>query len=193
MTQSSIQRSKTFRGTIRRLELGDLDAARYLLDYWLNLGAPHRYDQEIAVYLERMVASTRPGAPFYYFVAEEERRVVGIFGYAPVSVELRPLAATAQAAQLWNFYVHPEDIRRGIGHVFCAFMEGEAARRYQELLLMSSARFRVTAWGFYEREGYRLIHEYNREDGLLCRVYQKLLANGPAQVSGARGQAPGAA
>jgi GNAT superfamily N-acetyltransferase len=176
MTHASLQQSKAFLGTIRPLEPRDLAAARQLLDYWLNLGAPHRYDQEIDRYLGRMADSVRPGGPYRYFVAEEGRRVVGIFGYSPVSAELAPLAATIKAAQLWNFYVHPDDIRRGIGHVFCAFMEREVARGYQEILLMSSARFRATAWGFYEREGYTVIHEYNREDGLLCRVYQKLIS-----------------
>lgn len=144
-----------FSGTIRSLVEGDLVHIRPILETWLR-------DPETGVLIEREVArdlaqmrsSIEGGIKHTYFVAEEDRKTIGVIGMNPTPQEaLAPFVATANPYELIRLYVDKDQREgRGVGTALVERWRREAVLRgATELLVESGPRYKESAWPFYDK------------------------------------------
>jgi GNAT superfamily N-acetyltransferase len=119
-----------------------------------------------------------------FWVAEQEGRIVGMFGLEPGS---------PGALELRRMYVDPSVRRRGIAALMLRYAEAETWRRQFERLELSTSELQPEAVALYKRYGFRLLREVVAEDlsnktvggGIRRYHFEKILRHLPGSCPGA--------
>ena len=142
---------------IRAFASQDADQVRDLFVRVNRLLAPADLKQAFEDYIAASLTEEIDRIEAYYgdreggfWVAELDRRLVGMFGLEPASVS---------AMELRRMYVEPEARRRGIARAMLDYAEDECRRRGRPALELSTSELQKDALSFYRSAGYQLVRE----------------------------------
>lgn len=154
--------SERFQGTVRSLQLADLDQIKPILETWVKKDNGDPIPAEVEQDLDILRASLEPDSNRHFFVAEADGQVVGVIGMQPLDPKMQALpflTAPPNPIELINAYV-ARDMRggRGVGRALVSQVEAHAkALGHSHVVLNSGPRYRNTGWGFYDKIGYERI------------------------------------
>jgi GNAT superfamily N-acetyltransferase len=137
--------------TVEKPQEGDLSAIREILTQWTER-------EEVEKYAERIRNEIEGETEFnmHFWVAKDNDVVLGVVGLSdPLPKEI-PFTRTKYPIQLKMLYVDGEHRGKGIGKELVNFVGNKAeGLGYTEIVLRSAERYKDTAWGFYEKLGYK--------------------------------------
>lgn len=136
--------------TIAKPETKDLEKIREILGQWTE-------DEEVEKYIARIANEIDGKTEFnmQFWVAKEDKVVVGVVGLCNPLPKVLPLANTGNPGEIKILYIDTHRQGKGIGKLLVGYIEEEAHKQgYSELLIRSAERYRDTAYGFYEKLGY---------------------------------------
>jgi GNAT superfamily N-acetyltransferase len=142
---------------IRAFSTGDAAAVRELFIRVNRLLAPAGVKDAFETYIARSLIEEIDRIPDYYsgrnggfWVAVEDRKVVGMFGLEP---------SGEGAMELRRMYCDPDYRRRGIARSMLNFAEQECWRRNRPRMDLSTSELQREALALYRSAGYVLVRE----------------------------------
>jgi GNAT superfamily N-acetyltransferase len=157
--------------TIQKPQINDLPKIKEILAQW--------NDQEYTeIYFTRVRNEINGSTEFNMkFWVAFDKDVLGIIGLCDPSPDLLNFSKISEPGQLKILYVDGKERGKGIGEKLTEFIEEEALKQgYKELLVKSSEVYEETAWGFYEKMGYKptgLIN--NKTNDKKSEIFEKIL------------------
>jgi len=103
--------------------------------------------------------------------------VLGVIGLSDLSPDLSIFSKTDKPGQLKILYIDDKMRGKKIGKKLTLFIERETLKQgYKEILVKSAEIYKDTAWGFYEKMGYKQmgLTNNNRNDKK-SMIFQKTL------------------
>ena len=136
--------------TIRKPETKDLPKIKEVLAQWND-------DEYTNLYFKRVKNEIEGSTEFNIkFWVASEKDVLGIIGLCNPSPDILHFATTSEPGQLKILYIDSRAQGKGVGKKLTEFIEKKALKKdYDELLVKSSEDYKKTAWGFYEKMGYK--------------------------------------
>jgi len=87
-----------------------------------------------------------------YYIADIDKKVVGVIGMMEVRTELQTLTTSVNPIELTSLFVDPKIRKHGIGTILVNRFEKEAKNMDRsEIILESSEPRKKVAWGFYDQ------------------------------------------
>lgn len=149
--------TEKFEGTIRNIELEDLDQIKPIFKTWIKLKGKvinSEVEDNLKMIKESLEKKDNERA---YFVAENQNgEIVGIMGFHPPQEKMKEFASTEkETTELDLAYVAESQRRKGAGKALVSKIKEEAKKRgYKEIILNSGPRYKDTGWGFYDKIGF---------------------------------------
>ncbi len=95
-----------------------------------------------------------------FWVLKIDGEVIGMGGLADCQPKIKPFIQTNKPKELKTIYLEQEYRGKGLGRKLIEFLQSKAkSLGYTELLLVSAERYRKTAYGFYEKIGFKQLGE----------------------------------
>lgn len=158
--------------SIGKPTLDDIEDIGRIMSAWTD-------KEEVDKYLERIRNEIGGLTEFnlHFWVAKEDKKVVGIMGLCNPIPRILTFAKTDKSGELKILYLDPNFRGKGIGKKLLEFVQNEAVKQgYKEILVQSAKRYEDTAYGFYEKMGYKKVGQiYNTSDPLPMQVFEKEL------------------
>lgn len=156
---------------IRKPQKGDLVEIKSILSQWND-------EEYTEIYLSRVRNEINGITEFNmkFWIASDDG-VLGIVGLSDLSPDLSIFSKTDKPGQLKILYIDNKMRGKKIGKKLALHIEKEALKQgYKELLVKSSEIYKNTAWGFYEKMGYKQMGliENSRNDKK-SMIFQKML------------------
>ena len=93
-----------------------------------------------------------------FWVIKSNDLIVGVGGLADPLPVVIPLAQSGNPGEIKILYLDNEIRGKGFGKQMVEFLEKEArGQGYTELFIRSAERYKDTAYGFYEKVGYKKV------------------------------------
>ena len=138
----------------RPVELADLDSINTILSAWLrDVETDELLVADIAEADKTIVTTltSRSDGEFYVAV-NPDNHVLGVIGLLPLSDNLRQYAESERPFEIVNNYVRFGERAKGVGKALLNCVEASALQYdATELIVSSGAKYKKTAWGFYEK------------------------------------------
>jgi len=156
---------------IQKPQLKDLQEIQDILAQWNNKADTEKYSTRIKNEIEGVNEFNMK------FWIAFDKTVLGIIGLCDLSPDLNNFSKTNKPGQLKILYLDNKERGRGVGKILTIFLEKEAKKEgYQELLVKSAEIYKNTAWGFYERMGYKHLGLVdNRTHNGKSEIFEKIL------------------
>lgn len=158
---NNIEQGK-FNGIVRTLQREDILQLKPILETWIRNMATHEIiSEEVEEDLAFLEGSLDGSNGRQYLVAQtHEGKLVGVIGLSPLKEPLRQFATTERPVELVNAYVD-RNYRKGQGvgtALVRALRERAKEHGFTEILLDSGPRYRLTGWGFWDKQpGFRRV------------------------------------
>lgn len=135
---------------IRKPQKGDLPEIKNILSEWND-------EEYTKIYFSRVRNEINGITEFNMkFWIASDNVVLGIIGLSDLSPDLLIFSKTDKPGQLKILYIDNKMQGKKIGKKLTLFIEKEALKQgYKELLVKSADIYKNTAWGFYEKMGYK--------------------------------------
>lgn len=156
---------------IRKPQIGDLVEIKNILSQWND-------EEYTEIYFSRVRNEINGITEFNMkFWIAFDNGVLGIIGLSDLSPDLLIFSKTDKPGQLKILYIDNKMRGKKIGKKITFFIEDEASKQgYKELLVKSSEIYKNTAWGFYEKMGYKQIGlTDNSRNDKKSMIFQKIL------------------
>lgn len=138
---------------VKKPTTDDLKTIGQILEQWTEL-------EEVDKYLLRIDSEINGQTEYSmnFWVIKDNQSVVGVGGLAEPLPAILSLAKSKNPGEIKILYINDNDRNKGVGRQMIDFLEQEAARQgYTELFVRSAERYQETAYGFYEKMGYKSI------------------------------------
>lgn len=157
--------------TIRKPNQGDLDKIHNILAQWNSESDTEKYFTRI----KNEIAGINEFNMKFWVAFEAD--TLGIVGLSDLSPDLYSFCKTDKPGQLKILYIDNKERGKGVGKTLVKFIESEAVKcGYKELLVKSAEIYKDTAWGFYEKMGYKSEGSViNRTNAGKSNVFEKML------------------
>jgi len=138
---------------IRRARKKDLERVRQILSQWVDEEETEKYVKRVK---DEMSGKSEYGMRFW--VVEDENQVVGVCGLAdPLPVALK-FSQGKKPVEIKILYLDETKRGKGLGKFAIDWLETEARRDgHDGMLVRSGEQFKDTAYGFYQKMGYKLV------------------------------------
>ncbi len=138
---------------IRKAWKKDLERVRQILSQWVDEEETEKYVKRVK---DGMSGKSEYGMRFW--VVEDEDQVVGVCGLAdPLPITLK-YSKGKKPIEIKILYLDETKRGKGLGKFAIDRMETEARRvGHDEMLVRSGEQFKDTAYGFYQKMGYKLV------------------------------------
>jgi GNAT superfamily N-acetyltransferase len=154
----------------------DLPQIQNILSQWTE-------KEEVDKYVKRIENEIKGITEFnmHFWVAKENQKVLGVIGLNDPLPKSLSFAKTSKPGEIKILYVDKREQGKGIGKSLVSFVESEAKKAgYEELLIRSAKRYENTAWGFYQKMGYKMVGKIaGSEDGEMMQVFEKKIVLSP--------------
>lgn len=151
---------------------GDLVTIKKILEYWTD-------PKDTEIYLNRIANEINGKTEFnlHFWVVRSENIVVGLEGLCDPLPSILNIAKTNRPGELKILHLNNDYRGKGIGKKFIGFLEIKAKEfGYKEMLIRSASKYKDTAYGFYEKMGYKNVGQiFNQTDPNPMQVFEKLL------------------
>jgi len=134
-------------------KIEDLEGIRKILEQWTE-------NEEVEKYLGRIKDEINGITKFgmNFWVIKSNDLIVGVGGLADPLPVVIPLAQSGNPGEIKILYLDNEIRGKGFGKQMVEFLEKEArGQGYTELFIRSAERYKDTAYGFYEKVGYKKV------------------------------------
>lgn len=157
---------------INKPKFEDLKSIGKILSQWTEAKEVKKYAKRI---LDEINGQTQFG--MHFWVARKDDQVIGVAGIANPLPKVLHLAKTDKPGELKILYIDKNNLRMGVGKKLTGFLEKEAKNQgYSELIVRSAEKYRDSAWGFYDKQGYKRVGKVIGGDNLReMLVFGKLL------------------
>lgn len=136
---------------IDKARLEELDEITEILSQWTDQEEVDKYRTRIAGEIN---GKTEFGMKFW--VISDDYKIVGVAGLADILPKIKEFAKTDNPIEIKILYLDQNQRGKGYGKMFLEFLENQARRQKKsEILIRSAIRYQDTAWGFYEKYGYK--------------------------------------
>lgn len=131
----------------------DLDKIFEILLQWTEREEAEKYVKRIR---NEINGTTEFNMSFWVIKKDEE--VVGIGGLSDILPSIKSFQKTDSPCELKILYIDNKFRGQGFGKILLNFLEEKAKdNKYTELMIRSADRYKDTAYGFYEKMGYKNI------------------------------------
>ena len=149
----------------------DLEQIKTILCQWTE---PAEVEKYLLRFTNEINGQTEYGMQFW--IAEDNGVVMGVVGLSDPMPNLLTFAQTKNPGEIKILYVDGQSQGKGIGKELINFIQMEAAKkRYSELLVRSAQKYKLTAYGFYEKLGYTNLGAVGSESKQM-QVFGKVIA-----------------
>ena len=158
---NNIEQGK-FNGIVRTLQREDIPQLKPILETWIRNMITHEIlSEEVEKDSAFLEGSLDGSNGRQYLVAQtHEGKLVGVIGLSPLKEPLKQFATTERPIELVNAYVD-RNYRggQGVGTALVKALRERAEKQgFTEVLLDSGPRYRVTGWGFWDKQsGFRRV------------------------------------
>lgn len=144
---------------IRPVDKKDISAISSIFSDWLSKDEVDHYTKAIQDIISS--SSSKPKFDSHYYVAIFNHNVIGIVGFRIPLPKLLKFASTKTPAELSVLYVAKEHRGgKGVGTALLNHVINQIKKRkYEELIVRSSEKFKDTGWGFYDYSGFNRVGE----------------------------------
>ena len=158
---------------ISKPKISDLAEIKNILLQWTK-------EEDVAKYLKR-IRDEIEGITQYknqFWVIREQNRVVGIGGLADSLPRFKHFFKTQNPGEIKLLYVDNEARSKGVGKKLLNHLEERAKMaKYGELVARSNIRYKDTAYGFYEKMGYKNVGYLRGMDKKkVAAIFHKMLS-----------------
>ncbi|KKT28563.1 MAG: hypothetical protein UW43_C0001G0039 [Candidatus Yanofskybacteria bacterium GW2011_GWA1_44_21] len=113
------------------------------------------------------------GSDYYYLVAENNTKVIGVIGTRKPHVRLLPLAKTDNSVELYSLFVLEKNL--GVGKSLVnKIIEICRQKGYSEMMVLSANRWKES-WPFYDKLGFERAGTITELSGRLSQVWTREL------------------
>jgi len=144
----------------------DLESIRQILWQWTDL-------EEVEKYLGR-ISSEINGITEYsmgFWVIKDENLVIGVGGLSKPLPIVLPLAKLNNPGEIKILYLDNKFRGIGAGKQLINFLEQEAKNQgYTELFIRSAERYKETAYGFYQKMGYKIVGQTENKMSIFYKL-----------------------
>lgn len=140
---------------ISKPKIKDLEMIRGIMEQWTE-------QEEVGKYMSRIDSEINGKVEYSmnFWVIKDEKSVIGVGGLAKPLPLILPLAKTSNPGEIKILYIDNNHRGQGVGGQMIKFLEQEARNQgYTELFVRSAERYKNTAYGFYEKMGYKKLGE----------------------------------
>lgn len=144
---------------IRKPQKNDIKTIQAILTQWTEVEEVEKYVARITNEIDGIIEyNTR------FWVYEDEGNVVGIAGLSDPLPKVISFSKGKKAIELKILYIDNLCRGKGIGKQLMAYLE-ELARdeKCDEMVVRSAKRYVDTAYGFYEKLGYKILGYVDNE------------------------------
>lgn len=145
----------------------DIKSIKEILSQWTDL-------EEVEKYTARIQDEIKGRSQFsmQFWVINDEDIVVGVAGLANILPKIKQFSKTGNPCEIKILYLDKNQRGKGYGKSFIDFLENKAVEQGRtEILVRSATLYKDTAWGFYEKFGYKRCGTVDRD----MAVFRKLL------------------
>jgi len=131
----------------------DLDKIFEILLQWTEKGEAEKYIKRIK---NEINGTTEFNMSFWVIKKDDE--IAGVGGLSDILPSIKNLSKTKNPGELKILYLDNKFRGQGFGKILLNFLEEKAKdNKYTELIIRSAERYKNTAYGFYEKMGYKNI------------------------------------
>ena len=148
-----------FEMILQKPKLEDLPIIKTILEQWT-------YDEEVTNYLHRVENEINGIVEYntYYWVIKYQNKTVGITGIADPLPKVKPFITGINPVEMKIMYLSNKSRGLGLGKTALAEIEVMVkALGHDEVIIRSGPMYRDTAWGFYEKMGYKNVGTVNED------------------------------
>lgn len=136
---------------INKAQTQDLSKISEILKQWTEAGEAEKYISRIQNEIE---GKTEFGMQFW--VIRDQNEVIGVGGLADILPKISEYSRTSHPCEIKILYLDKTERGKGFGKIFLEFLEKTAKDTgKEEILIRSALLYQDTAWGFYEKHGYK--------------------------------------
>ena len=131
----------------------DLDKIFDILLQWAE-------KEEAEKYVKRIENEINGATEFNmsFWVIKKDEEIVGIGGLSDILPSIKNFSKTKNPGELKILYLDNKFRGQGFGKILLNFLEEKAKdNKHTELMIRSAERYKDTAYGFYEKMGYKNI------------------------------------
>lgn len=131
----------------------DLDKIFEILIQWTEKEEAEKYVKRIK---NKINGITEFNMSFWVIKKDDE--VAGIGGLSDILPSIKSFSKTENPCELKILYLDNKFRGQGFGKILLNFLEEKAKEsKYTELMIRSAEKYKDTAYGFYEKMGYKNI------------------------------------
>lgn len=137
--------------SITKPKIEDLDKIFEILLQWTE-------KEEALEYTERIKNEIHGITEFNmsFWIIKKDEEVVGVGGLSDILPSIKIFSKTENPCELKILYLDNKFRDQGFGKILLNFLEEKAREnKCTELMLRSAERYKDTAYGFYEKMGYK--------------------------------------
>jgi GNAT superfamily N-acetyltransferase len=136
---------------ISKPKIEDLNKISEILLQWTEKEEAEKYVKRIK---NEINGTTEFNMSFWVIKKDDE--VVGVGGLSDVLPSIKSFTKTENPCELKILYLDNKFRGQGFGKILLNSLEEKAKEnKYTELIIRSAERYKDTAYGFYEKMGYR--------------------------------------
>lgn len=129
----------------------DLKHIQGILTQWTPPDEVDKYKTRIQ---DEINGKTEYGMQFW--VIKDNDNVAGVGGIADILPKIKAFSHTHNPGEIKILYLDQNQRGKGYGKLLLEFLEQKSREQgRQEILIRSSTLYKDTAWGFYEKYGYK--------------------------------------
>lgn len=136
---------------IDKPKIGYIKAIKKILAQWTN-------QEEVDKYITRIQNEIKGISQFgmQFWVIRDQNEVIGVGGLADILPKISEYSQTSHPCEIKILYLDKTERGKGFGKIFLEFLEKTAKDiGKEEILIRSALLHQDTAWGFYEKHGYK--------------------------------------
>ena len=131
----------------------DLGKIRDILAQWTDQEEVDKYCQRITNEINGIVEYNT-----YFWVGECDHEVVGVAGTSDILPKTQSFSQGNNPVDLKILYLDSKVRGHGYGKDFLIFLINEAVKNgHDEMIIRTDKRYADTAWGFYQKMGFKLV------------------------------------
>ncbi len=138
---------------IRKPQKNDIEAIKKILSQWTEAEEVEKYAERILNELNNKIEfNTR------FWVITDNDIPIGIGGISDPLPKVKHLSKGNNPIEIKILYLDNNSRGKGAGKKLLQFIENILSKgNYDEIIVRSAERYKDTAYGFYEKFGYKLV------------------------------------